>query len=203
LNFLTIFFEILGIVLILIFIILYIGLKISINLKKEDNVFNGIIEIKCLCIKIYSKTFNSKNSKHSDKNKISNFNVDNFMDKLLNFKKLIPNIRKNRSQIFAFCVICIKSIKLEKFNTHIVLGLHSPVDTSIILGYLWAFSAVFNSFNHFNLSGEPNYIKETVDFNSEIIFKLSLIKPLIGFLKLISNRSILNLIINLKRIFNG
>lgn len=199
----------------LLFIFLFIGLKININLNKKGSDLKGIIEVNWAFIKIFSKHFPDKdnvNDKISDENNHKSKNGDNEIDnedkeekksRFNEFKTLIPPLKENFNDIFDFFLVCIKSINLEMFDTNISLGFSSPVDTTTLVGYIWAFSAVPNLSKRFYLSAEPVFTKETVDFDSKIIFKINLLRPFGNLLKLLTKKSILELVWKSKKLFNN
>ena len=214
--------EIIAIIIIFIviclFLFLLIGLKVNINLNKQNSDFKGQIEIKCGFIKIFSKNFpdkdnkdklDKKEDKENKKNKSKktseyNENMDKIGKNQLNvFKSLILLIKKNFDDILDLFSACINSVKLEKFNTNILLGLSSPVDTVNVVGSIWAFSAVSNLSKNFYLSAEPIFTKETIDFNTEIAFKISFLRPLGKLLRLLTKKSMIKFILESRKVFNN
>jgi hypothetical protein len=190
---------------------LYLGLKIYLKLIKDDDGFKADITVKWIAITVFSKKFpyttedkkkvedrekkkkvKEKKAKKSEKKEKSN------KEKWEDFKRLYPLIKPNIFPILDFFIVCIDSIKLQKFDTHISLGLSSFSDTAIYTGYIWAFSTVPNLSSHFNLTAEPNFTKEAINFESEIIFNIKLLKPFFAMLKLIVRKSMIRLMWNLR-----
>ena len=197
------------IVLFIIFFVvfLFLGIKIYLKLNKKDNEFKIDITVKWVNINILSKKFSHNNeNKEKNKDKIieeENKKIDENSEKINKekwneLKQLYPLIKSNINPVFDFMVVCINSIKLQKFDTHVIIGLSDFTDTAIFTGYIWAFSTFSNLSNHFNLTAEPIFTKETIDFESEIIFKINLLKPFLGALNLFRKKTMLKLIWNLK-----
>jgi len=181
-------------------IFLYLGFKIYLNLNKDEDGFNADITIKWIAINVFSKklTLDDLKNKNSEKKEIDEESEKSFKEMWNEFKRMYPLIKSNITPIFDFLNVCIHSVKLQKFNTHITLGLSSFSDTATYTGYIWAFSTVPNLSEHFNLTAEPNFTKEAIDFESEIIFKIKLLKPFFAMLKLIARKSMLKLIWNFR-----
>jgi hypothetical protein len=190
------------------FISLSLGLKIYLKLNNNYNGFKTNIIVKWMTITIFSKTFTSINIENNKKNedkaneketkKIAKKKKKTYKEKWKDFKQLYPLIKSNIAPILDFIIVCVDSIKLQKFNTHITIGLSSFTDTATFTGYIWAFSTIPNLSNHFNLTAEPNFTKEAIDFESEIIFKIKLLKPSFAILKLFARKTMLKLIWNLR-----
>jgi len=208
-DILSILFILIGIIalfIIFFIIFLFLGIKVYLRLNKKDNEFKLDITVKWAAINIFSKKFsynNENNEENKDKiieekNKIDENNEKINIEKWNEFKKLYPLIKSNIIPIFDFMVVCINSIKLEKFNTHIIIGFSDFTDTATFTGYIWAFSTLPNLSNHFSLSAEPIFTKEAIDFESEIIFKIKLLKPFFAVLNLFRRKTMLKLIWNLK-----
>jgi hypothetical protein len=188
---------------------------IIIFIKKEEK-FKGSVEIKWLIFKIFYKELNNFHTRDKHKKSDKDLKSDVSKDKdntednkenknitLKEGKEIISLLRKNSDRIFSFIITSISSIKLEKFDTNVILGLSSPVDTVKIVGSIWAFSAIPNSSKHFKLSAEPVFCTEKVDFESEIIFKIKLLKPAIKLINMLSRKSMIDLILKLRRLFNN
>lgn len=183
------------------------GLKIYLNLNKKNNEFKVAIGVKWLNINIFSKKFkyNDENKKKIDKKPIKKENkkVDenkekSTKEKLKDFIQLYPLIKSNIIPIFDFIMICIDSIKLQRFDTDIQIGLSSFSDTATVTGYIWAFSSLLNLSNQFNLTAEPIFTRESIDFESQIIFKIKLLKPFLGVLNLFKRKTMIKLLWNLR-----
>ena len=207
LSILSILIGIIALFIIFFTIFLFLGIKISLRLNKKDSEFKTDITVKWTAINIFSKKFSSNNrNKEKNKDKIIEEEVKKIdesseksnKEKWNEFKQLYSLIKPNIIPIFDFILICINSTKLEKFDTHILLGLSDFTDTATFTGYIWAFSALSNLSNHFSLTAEPIFTKEAIDFESEIIFKIKLLKPFFGVLNLFRRKTMLKLIWNLK-----
>jgi len=198
------------------FLFLFIGLKVNINLNKESSDFKGQIEIKWAFIKIFSKKFpdndtevkvdkkeDKKRNKNNESKKTSEHDDNKKKNQFNDFKSVIILIKKNFDDIFDLFFVCINSIKLEKFNTNISLGFSSPVDTVNVVAHIWAFSAIPNLSKHFYLSAVPVFTKETIDFNSELSFKINLLRPALKLLRLITKKSMIELILKLRKLSNN
>lgn len=208
--------EIIAIIIIFIaiflFLFLLVGLKVNINLNKENSDFKGQIDIKWAFIKIFSKNFPENDKDNEDEtedeaDEIEDEKVNKKNESLKNqfndFKDMLPLIKKNFDDIFELLLVCINSIKLEKFNSHISLGFSSPVGTVNVVGSIWAFQAVSNLSENFYLSVVPVFTHETIDFHSEIVFKISLLRPAGKLSRLLTKKSMIELIWKSRKLFNN
>ena len=182
-------------IVILLFLFLLIGMKVNINLSKKDSNFEGLVEIKWIFIKIFSKNFHE----HDDIEENNEKRENQFKD----LKSLIQLIQKNFDDILDLLLTCIDSISLEKLYTNISLGFSSPVDTVNVVGHIWAFSSVFNLRKDFYLSAQPVFTKETIDFDSEICFKIHLLRPVVKLLNLLTKKSIIIFILESRKGVNN
>jgi hypothetical protein len=206
LSILSIFIGVIVLFIIFFIIFLFLGLKIYLKLNKKDNKFKAVITVKWTVINIFSKKFPIPDE---NKKKIENKSIEKekkeidqskekSSKKWKDFIQLYPLLKSNINPIFDYILICIDSIKLQKFDTHIIIGLSSFTDTATFTGYIWAFSTIPKLSDHFTLTAEPIFTKETIDFESEIIFKIKLLKPFLGILKLFTKKTMLKLIWNLR-----
>lgn len=193
-------------------IFLFLGLDIRILLNKEKNDFKGLFEIKFLNLKIFSKNFSSNDfktpKKEKNRSKDKNFKKTNSKknnekqnkNKWNDIKELIILLKENLNHFLNFINTCINSIKIEKFDAEILFGFNSYVDTATTVGYIWGLFEVLNGIKPFNLSAEPIFTKETLDFKSEIFFNINLLKPVLSFLKLFKRKSMFKLLFILRRL---
>ncbi|MEA4956943.1 hypothetical protein SDC9_07489 [bioreactor metagenome] len=140
----------------------------------------------------------NKNNSAKDKDNVKDKNSKN---KLNEFRELFPLISTNFWDILDLIESLLYSVNLKKFKLHLILGFSSPVNTATTLGYIWAFSATPNLSKSFNLSAEPIFNKEIFDFESEIVFKISLLKPVLKIFKLLTKKSMIKLILKLRKFF--
>ncbi|KZX16454.1 hypothetical protein MBCUT_08400 [Methanobrevibacter cuticularis] len=212
-DFIAIFFGILVLIVLIIFLILFIGLQVHIKSNNMNQEFDFNIRIKLFFINIYSKTFprNDRNEKdlkkktskektHGSENNKNDKN-EGFKENWDNYKSLIPLMKENFSPIVDFFILAFRSIELEYFNTTIKLGLSNPSDTAISFGYIQILFLVFNSSKNLSFSAEPIFNKEVFEYDSEIIFKIKLFKPLLGLFRLFSKKSMLKLIWKIRSTF--
>ena len=210
-SILSILIIIIALLFIFFIIFLSLGLKIYLKLNKENDEFKADITVKLIVISIFSKKFTfdtndiikslsqiKEEESDEKKEKTNKEDGNDLKQKLNDLKGLYPLITSNITYLFDFIAECIYSVQLQKFNTHISLGLSSFTDTATYTGYIWAFSAIPNLSNNFSLTAEPNFIEEAIDFESEIIFKIKLLKPFLATLKLFTRKSMLKLIWNLR-----
>jgi hypothetical protein len=207
LSILSILIGIIALFIIFFIIFLYSGIKIYLKLNKNDNEIKADITVKLVAITIFSKKFSSNNRNNEreenktiedETKKIDEGSEKNNKEKWKELRQSYPLVKSNIVPIFDFIVVCINSIKLQKFDTHIIMGLSNFSDTAIFTGYIWGFSTILNLSNHFSLTAEPIFTKESIDFESELIFKIKLLKPFLGILKLFTRKTMLKLIWNLK-----
>ncbi|MCK9151508.1 DUF2953 domain-containing protein [Methanobacterium alcaliphilum] len=183
-------------------LILLVPFHISLKLQIVGGATNGIFELYWFKIRILSKVFPEKKAKKDKKKEIKDEKKDGNGKRKWEWKdiKKIINLGfKAFKPLIRFVRDILHSIHLEKFKIHIILGLNSPVDTATTLGYFWAAASLVNMIPKINISAEPSFNQERVDGNLLLKLNIRLINPLIAVLRLLTNRSILKLLWELRR----
>lgn len=164
--------------------------------KNKNNKVNNKINTKDTDYESSNDEKKEKNDKKSKKDKKSK-------DKWNEFKTLFPLIKINFWDIVDLIKSILSSIKLKSFKTHLILGFSSPVDTATILGYIWAFSSTPNMHKSFNLSAEPVFNREAINFKSEISFKINLLKPALKIFRLLTKKNMIKLILKSRKLLKN
>lgn len=209
-NILLILLGIIAFIIILILLILHIGIKIDINFKKTGPQLIGNLNINILKIKLIKKEYNSskKNQEDKDKKKIDkskekeelNKYKDNETTKstkeILNeIKKHLPLIKDLVKILLNYLIEIINEIKIKKVNSHLKLGLSSYTETAKIIGWIWTITVIPNNLiKAINLTAEPQFTEEIIDFEGEIQIEIKTLGALIKTLKLLFKKPIRQLI---------
>ena len=201
-SIITTIFIIFAAVLAIFLFILLISFNISLKFNKEGGLFKGSIQIRWLKIKIIHKKFPEKEKKTiekdvDDEKESKTPKTDKFEWEKL--KTLFPLLKDAGPHIFKLILTILNSINLEKIYAHVILGFNSPADTAQNIGYFWAASSVINVYPIVNISAEPSFNQEKIDFKSHIIFKIRLFKPFIKLLQLFTKKSVIKLIWEIRR----
>lgn len=192
-NFLSILGLIILLILVLIIVFLIIGFRISIKSYKTDTKFKLTFIIKFLFIKLFSKEYNSfkelykRKDKDDEKDEGGDFN-------LKKIKELWSLIKENKNPILTFLKTIFNSIKIKKCDFDLYIGLSSPVDTVLTASYISCFFNVVNVFIPIKVSAEPVLSHEALDYDFNTEIEITLLKPLLGFFRLILRKSMIKLI---------
>jgi hypothetical protein len=169
-----------------------VGIKIAIKSNKKKDDFNLDVEIKWLFFKIYHKKISKMDDlrgKHKENSSSNNFDT---------LKKILPLIKNNMDKLSKLLIVFVKSIELEKLNGNLVFGFYSPVTTAITFASINNIFTIANIHNKSDLNVGADFTKEVLDFNSEVIFKIKLLKPIFAFLRFITTKSGFELIKQLR-----
>lgn len=172
------------VVICLIIIFLYLGVKISIKYEKIGSKLTASVEILFLeKIVIVTKKYPSSEDKNNEK------------DSSINIKGLFPYIKKALPYLVDFLKKSLKSLHFRKFQNHLVLGLSNYADTAKYIGYIWAIFTIPNSLiKSCLLTAEPTFTNEKIDLKGEIDVKINILTLIIPLLKLIIKKDVRNLI---------
>ncbi|MDR3290582.1 MAG: hypothetical protein LBT10_00375 [Methanobrevibacter sp.] len=169
------------------------GIKIAIKSNKEKDDFNLDVEIKWLFFKIYHKKISKMDDFGGNNNHKENSSSNNL-------KKILPLIKNNIGKLSKLLIVFIKSIELEKLNGNLIFGFYSPVTTAITFASINNIFTMANIHNKSDLNVGADFTKEVLEFNSEIIFKIRLLKPIFAFLRFITTKSGFELIKQLRNL---
>jgi hypothetical protein len=170
-----------------------VGIKIAIKSNKEKDDFNLDVEIKWLFFKIYHKKISKMDDFGGNNNHKENSSSNNL-------KKILPLIKNNIGKLSKLLIVFIKSIELEKLNGNLIFGFYSPVTTAITFASINNIFTMANIHNKSDLNVGADFTKEVLEFNSEIIFKIRLLKPIFAFLRFITTKSGFELIKQLRNL---
>lgn len=197
-NFLSILGLIILLILVLIMVFLIIGFRISIKSYKTDTKFKLTFIIKFLFIKLFSKEYNSFKELYKRKDKDSKEESDEKNEggdfNLKKIKELWSLIKENKNPILTFLKTVFNSIKIKKCDFDLYIGLSSPVDTVLTASYISCFFNVANVFIPIKVSAEPVLSHEALDYDFNTEIEITLLKPLLGFFRLILRKSMIKLI---------
>lgn len=215
-NILLVLLGIIAFIIILILLILYVGIKITIKYKKIESQLIANLSISILKIKIIKKEYDSssknetkledekKDKKDKDEKSTSktkeedekNKKEDRSTKKILKeIKEHLPLIKELIIILLNYLIDIIHEIKIKKLNSHLKLGLTSYTETAMIVGWIWTITVIPNTLaKAINLTAEPQFTEEVIDFNGEIEIEIKTLGVLIKTLKLLFKRPIRQLI---------
>lgn len=207
------------IILFIIFLGLFFGIRISLKLNKKKSELNGILKIIIFNqIVILKKEYPEIEEEKKDSklkivyNKIKNLlpkkekeeeveeseeekEDSSITEQWETVKPLIPYIKKIIPRFTYFLKKIINSIQINKFYFHLNFGISNYAETAKILGYFWSFAAIPNGlFKSCSITAQPIFIEETIDFNLDIDIKIKLLTIIHRVLQLIINKDIFILI---------
>lgn len=209
-------FLILLIALIIILIsILYNGLKIELFSKKEKSNFEIEFKASILNIAIFKRQYpshedkaleteeeNSVNDEESlevkDEESLEDSQEDKSLrEKFNEFKPLLNDLKNSKHEIKEFLMSVFKDTDFKELDGYLKLGLGDYAKTARIMGWIWSFNAIANTFGEpLHLKGEATFTEEVIDFDIHAIIKLNLLLLIFHALKLVSHKNVRTLIRN-------
>ncbi len=181
-----------GILIILIvIIILYRGVRIIANWQKVGSQFEFSVRIKILSkFTIYFLQYPCLDNDGENNNKYENDVIRDVLENVVNSFDLIMDFFKK----------FLNSLKVKKLENHLNFGMDSYVTTAKYVGYLWSiFTLPNSSFKNISLSVEPNFNGMIIDFEGECDININLLQIIIPTITLLKNKKIRNIIKKLKK----
>lgn len=188
---LTIILIILILILIILFF-LYIGIEVKIEYKIKNTKFNILINLKFLNFNLFKKEIPKEKNEKKDNSQVKN--KKSIYEKYNEIKPLLITIKKSKKELINYLKIFYNSITLKKFNNYMEIGLSNYVDTAEIIGLISVLNIFPNLSDKIFLKTEPKFGEEILFVKGELYFKISLLKPILGILKLITYKNIREII---------
>ena len=204
-----------ALIIILISIILYNGLKIELFSKKEKSNFEIKFKASILNIAIFKKQYPSEEAETLETKEENSTNDDNessenpqedkkLKEKFNEFKPLLKDLKNSKQELNEFLLSILKDIDFKELDGYLKLGLGDYAKTARIIGWVWSFNAIANTFGEpLHLKGEATFTEEVIDFDIHAIIKLNLLLLIFHALKLVSHKNVRTLIRNNISYFKG
>ena len=215
-NFALFLILLIALIIILISIILYNGLKIELFSKKEKSNFEIEFKASILNIAIFKRQYPSHEDKAleteeensvkdeesleandeeslevKDEESLEDSQEDKSLrEKFNEFKPLLNDLKNSKHEIKEFLMSVFKDTDFKELDGYLKLGLGDYAKTARIMGWIWSFNAIANTF------GEPLHTEEVIDFDIHAIIKLNLLLLIFHALKLVSHKNVRTLIRN-------
>ena len=212
-NFALFLILLIALIIILISIILYNGLKIELFSKKEKSNFEIEFKASILNIAIFKRQYPSHEDKAleteeensvkdeesleandeeslevKDEESLEDSQEDKSLREEFNeFKPLLNDLKNSKHEIKEFLMSVFKDTDFKELDGYLKLGLGDYAKTARIMGWIWSFNAIANTFGEpLHLKGEATFTEEVIDFDIHAIIKLNLLLLIFHALKLVS-----------------
>ena len=221
-NFALFLILLIALIIILISIILYNGLKIELFSKKEKSNFEIEFKASILNIAIFKRQYPSHEDKAleteeensvkdeesleaNDEESLEDSQEDKSLrEKFNEFKPLLNDLKNSKHEIKEFLISVFKDTDFKELDGYLKLGLGDYAKTARIMGWIWSFNAIANTFGEpLHLKGEATFTEEVIDFDIHAIIKLNLLLLIFHALKLVSHKNVRTLIRNSISYFKG
>ena len=221
-NFALFLILLIALIIILISIILYNGLKIELFSKKEKSNFKIEFKASILNIAIFKRQYPSHEDKAleteeensvkdeeslevKDEESLEDSQEDKSLrEKFNEFKPLLNDLKNSKHEIKEFLMSVFKDTDFKELDGYLKLGLGDYAKTARIMGWIWSFNAIANTFGEpLHLKGEATFTEEVIDFDIHAIIKLNLLLLIFHALKLVSHKNVRTLIRNSISYFKG
>ena len=208
-NFTLFLIILIALIIILTFIILYNGLKIELYSKKENSKFEIEFKAKILSMTIFKRQYPSEENKRlssleeedekalANEEDSSDDENESLKEKFNEFKPLLNDLKNSKHELKEFTISVFKDTDFKELDGYLKLGLSDYAKTAKIMGWIWSFNAIANTFcEPLHLKGEPTFTEEVIDFDIHAIIKLNLLFLIFHALKLVSHKNARTLIKN-------
>ena len=206
-NFALFLILLISLIIILISIILYNGLKIELFSKKEKSNFEIEFKASILRISIFKRQYPSGEAKTLETEEENSIKDDDSLEdsqedkslkeKFNEFKPILNDLKNSKHEIKEFLMSVFKDTDFKELDGYLKLGLGDYAKTARIMGWIWSFNAIANTFSEpLHLRGEATFTEEVIDFDIHAIIKLNLLLLIFHALKLVSHKNVRNLIKN-------
>ena len=213
-NFALFLILLIALIIILISIILYNGLKIELFSRKEKSNFEIEFKASILNIAIFKRQYPSHEDKAleteeensvKDEESLEDSQEDKSLrEKFNEFKPLLNDLKNSKHEIKEFLMSVFKDTDFKELDGYLKLGLGDYAKTARIIGWVWSFNAIANTFGEpLHLKGEATFTEEVIDFDIHAIIKLNLLLLIFHALKLVSHKNVRTLIRNSISYFKG
>ena len=208
-NFALFLILLIALIIILISIILYNGLKIELFSKKEKSNFEIKFKASILNIAIFKKQYPSEEAETLETKEENSANDDNessenpqedkkLREKFNEFKPLLKDLKNSKQELKEFLLSILKDIDFKELDGYLKLGLGDYAKTARIIGWVWSFNAIANTLGEpLHLKGDATFTEEVIDFDIHTVIKLNLLFLIFHALKLVSHKNVRTLIRNI------
>lgn len=215
-NFALFLILLIALIIILISIILYNGLKIELFSKKEKSNFEIEFKASILNIAIFKRQYpphedkaleteeeNSVKDEESleanDEESLEDSQEDKSLrEKFNEFKPLLNDLKNSKHEIKEFLMSVFKDTDFKELDGYLKLGLGDYAKTARIIGWVWSFNAIANTLGEpLHLKGDATFTEEVIDFDIHAVIKLNLLFLIFHALKLVSHKNVRTLIRNI------
>lgn len=203
---LTVILIVLAVLLVVLLLLLLVSFHISLKFNKDGGKLNSQLEVRWLKIRFIRREF-PEEKEEKIKKAIAKEKLEEEPEKpskprkwdLNDIKRIFSLFLESWPEFFNLLHQLWKSIKLENFNVHFILGLDSPVDTVKTVGYIWAASSLINMSQKVNISAQPSFDEEKIDLEGDISFGIRFLGPFLALLRMLTKKSVLKLLWELRR----
>lgn len=215
-NFALFLILLIALIIILISIILYNGLKIELFSKKEKSNFEIEFKASILNIAIFKRQYPShedkaleteeensvkdeKSLEANDEESLEDSQEDKSLrEKFNEFKPLLNDLKNSKHEIKEFLMSVFKDTDFKELDGYLKLGLGDYAKTARIIGWVWSFNAIANTLGEpLHLKGDATFTEEVIDFDIHAVIKLNLLFLIFHALKLVSHKNVRTLIRNI------
>ena len=215
-NFALFLILLIALIIILISIILYNGLKIELFSKKEKSNFEIEFKASILNIAIFKRQYPSHEDKAleteeensvkdeesleaNDEESLEDSQEDKSLrEKFNEFKPLLNDLKNSKHEIKEFLMSVFKDTDFKELDGYLKLGLGDYAKTARIMGWIWSFNAIANTLGEpLHLKGDATFTEEAIDFDIHAVIKLNLLFLIFHALKLVSHKNVRTLIRNI------
>lgn len=207
-NFALFLILLIALIIILISIILYNGLKIELFSKKEKSNFEIEFKASILNIAIFKRQYPShedkaleteeENSVKDEKSLEDSQEDKSLREKFNEFKPLLNDLKNSKHEIKEFLMSVFKDTDFKELDGYLKLGLGDYAKTARIIGWVWSFNAIANTLGEpLHLKGDATFTEEVIDFDIHAVIKLNLLFLIFHALKLVSHKNVRTLIRNI------
>ena len=207
-NFALFLILLIALIIILISIILYNGLKIELFSKKEKSNFEIEFKASILNIAIFKRQYPSHEDKAleteeensvKDEESLEDSQEDKSLrEKFNEFKPLLNDLKNSKHEIKEFLMSVFKDTDFKELDGYLKLGLGDYAKTARIMGWIWSFNAIANTLGEpLHLKGDATFTEEVIDFDIHAVIKLNLLFLIFHALKLVSHKNVRTLIRNI------
>ena len=208
-NFALFLILLIALIIILISIILYNGLKIELFSKKEKSNFEIEFKASILNIAIFKRQYPSEEAETLETKEENSANDDNessenpqedkkLKEKFNEFKPLLKDLKNSKQELKEFLLSILKDIDFKELDGYLKLGLGDYAKTARIIGWVWSFNAIANTLGEpLHLKGDATFTEEVIDFDIHAVIKLNLLFLIFHALKLVSHKNVRTLIRNI------
>lgn len=208
-NFALFLILLIALIIILISIILYNGLKIELFSKKEKSNFEIEFKASILNIAIFKRQYPSEEAETLETKEENSANDDNessenpqedkkLREKFNEFKPLLKDLKNSKQELKEFLLSILKDIDFKELDGYLKLGLGDYAKTARIIGWVWSFNAIANTLGEpLHLKGDATFTEEVIDFDIHAVIKLNLLFLIFHALKLVSHKNVRTLIRNI------